>query len=404
MKTVTSPVTKKKKKKSTKTPEEYFVGIDLHKKFMQVAIMQSDGTVLQNEKIECDYKIVEKKFAKFPDGAKYVIESSSVWYGMYKFLKEKLNLDVILSNPRSTKVIAASKKKTDKVDALILADLLRGGYIVASHVPGDDIIKVKHLVRCRSAIVQSRTRYKNLIHGILLQEGIKIKAAPFSNAFVSRLHGLDDWRIEMYLRTIFNLDEDIADCNTRMKKEVDRYHMADLLKTCPGIGNVTALALASAIDDISRFPNPDKLAAYFGIVPSVRNSAETIKHGRITKEGNSTVRHLLSEAALTHVTWAKRSNKVTPISTFYERLVQKRGGSKAKVAAAAKMVRIVFWMLKKDIGFWACVEEGRKSMDQNGKTKTTKKKRVKIMVKELCVVYMGTDAREINCIETLMNG
>ena len=152
MKTVTSPVTKKKKKKSTKTPEEYFVGIDLHKKFMQVAIMQSDGTVLENEKIECDYNIVEKKFAKFPDGAKYVIESSSVWYGMYKFLKEKLNLDVILSNPRSTKVIAASKKKTDKVDALILADLLRGGYIVASHVPGDDIIKVKHLVRCRSAV------------------------------------------------------------------------------------------------------------------------------------------------------------------------------------------------------------------------------------------------------------
>ena len=129
MKTVTSPVTKKKKKKSTKTPEEYFVEIDLHKKFMQVAIMQSDGTVLENEKIECDYKVVEKKFAKFPDGAKYVIESSSVWYGMYKFLKEKLNLDVILSNPRSTKVIATSKKKTDKVDALILADLLRGGYI-----------------------------------------------------------------------------------------------------------------------------------------------------------------------------------------------------------------------------------------------------------------------------------
>ena len=106
----------------------------------------------------------------------------------------------------------------------------------------------------------------------------------------------------------------------------------------------------------------------------MRNSAETIKHGRITKEGNSTVRHLLSEAALTHVTWAKRSNKVTPISTFYERLVQKRGGSKAKVAAAAKMVRIVFWMLKKDIGFWACVEEGKKSTTKMAKQRLPRKK------------------------------
>ena len=129
----------------------------------------------------------------------------------------------------------------------------------------------------------------------------------------------------------------------------------------PGIGNIVALALASEIGDISRFSDMDRLVSYFGLVPSVRNSADTVHHGRITKEGNSLVRHLLAEAVIVHVTFARNRKVSTPISEFYERLSKKRGGSKAKVAAAAKMLRIVFWMLKKKIDFWTCIEEGRKS-------------------------------------------
>ncbi|MDE0525200.1 MAG: IS110 family transposase [Thaumarchaeota archaeon] len=136
---------------------------------------------------------------------------------------------------------------------------------------------------------------------------------------------------------------------------------AQLLKTMPGIGNIVALALASEIGDISRFSDMDRLVSYFGLVPSVRNSADTVHHGRITKEGNSLVRHLLAEAVIVHVTFARNRKVSTPISEFYERLSKKRGGSKAKVAAAAKMLRIVFWMLKKKIDFWTCIEEGRKS-------------------------------------------
>ena len=136
---------------------------------------------------------------------------------------------------------------------------------------------------------------------------------------------------------------------------------ARLLKTMPGIGNVVALALASEIGDISRFSDMDHLASYFGLVPSVRNSAGTVHHGRITKTGNSLVRHLLAEAVIVHVTFARNRKTPTPISRFYERLSKKRGGSQAKVAAAAKMLRIVFWMLKKEIDFWTCIEEGKKS-------------------------------------------
>ena len=73
---------------------------------------------------------------RLPKHAKYVIESSSVWEETYRYMTEDLNLDVILSNPYTTLLIARSKKKTDKVDAAVLADLLRGDYISPCYVSG----------------------------------------------------------------------------------------------------------------------------------------------------------------------------------------------------------------------------------------------------------------------------
>ena len=340
---------------------EYFVGIDLHKKFMQVALMDSGGKVLQNRRVECDLRRVEKEFSKLPANARYVVESSSVWYGMYRFLRDRLGLDVMLSNPLATKRIAESKKKTDKVDAEILADLLRGGYISGCYVPDDGVVKDRQLIRFRSQLVKERTKFKNSIHGILLQRGTRIKGQPFTSRYVRELRRLDDWRIEKYLGVIAFLNGDIADCDARIQAAVSKNENAKLLKTVPGIGNITALALASEIDDISRFSDMDHLASYFGLVPSVRNSASTTHHGRITKTGNSLVRRLLTEAVLVHVMFARNRKISTPISEFYGRLSKKRGISKARVAAAAKMLRIVFWMLKKKIDFWTCIEEGRKS-------------------------------------------
>ena len=349
------------KARPPKNKTKYFVGIDLHKKFMQVAVMNPDGKVLHNDRIECDRKTVRSALSKIPRDAKYVPESSSVWYGMYRFLTNELGLDVLLSNPLATKRIAESKKKTDRVDAMILADLLRGGYIAGCYVPGEETVRDRQLVRYRAKMVEERTRFKNMVHGILLQEGIRIPGQTFSPEYNRQLRQLGNWRIDRYLRTIDFLNRDVAECSARIQKAVEGNRRARLLKTMPGIGDITALALASEIDDISRFPDMDRLASYFGLVPSVRNSAGTVHHGGITKAGASLVRQLLTEAALVHVATAKRKKAQTPISVFYERLAKKRGGSKAKVATAAKMPRIAFWMLKEEIDFGTCMSEGRKS-------------------------------------------
>ena len=108
------------------------------------------------------------------------------------------------------------------------------------------------------------------------------------------------------------------------------------------VGEYTALVLSSAIDGAGRFPDSHSLVSYFGLAPSVRNSAETTHHGRITKRGSKLVRHMLVEAAHSHARFAPGSK----LSQFYKRVSAKRGTSKAAVATAAKMARVMYQMLK----------------------------------------------------------
>ena len=233
-----------------------------------------------NKRIENDFKIVEQEFSAFPKNAKYVLGSSSVWYGVYRKLAGNLGLDVILSNPYLTRLIAKSKKKTDRFDAHALADLLRGGYIHESYVSPPKTVEEKRAVRFRTGMVQSRTRMKNMIHGILLQESIKIPGRTFTPAFNRAPHGLKNWRIDEYLKGISSLDERISRADFKINDMVKDNEYAQILMSIPRVGKFTTLAIASEIDDISRFSDPDKLVAYIGLAPSVRNFAGIIHHER----------------------------------------------------------------------------------------------------------------------------
>jgi hypothetical protein len=112
--------------------------------------------------------------------------------------------------------------------------------------------------------------------------------------------------------------------------------------TIPGIDMVVAVGLMAAIGKIERFETPDKLAAYIGLNPSVRQSGDgPAHHGRITKRGRSNARHLLVEAAWQTV------RSPGPLRAFYERVRARRGNHVAAVAVARKMTVIIWHLLTK---------------------------------------------------------
>ena len=319
-----------------------YVGMDVHKATIQVAAMDAAGNIVLETNIKADRNSVDRLLSKIPKGSKFVIESSSVYRWIYDHMTDDLGLDVVISNPFLTKAIAASKKKTDKTDARVLADLLRGGYSIACYIPSKKTMEERELVRTRRNMVYTRTAQKNRISGILLQKGIKIKGDKFAYPGIARLQKLGDYRIDAYLRIIEALNDNIIKIDVRIRNAVKENPNAQLLLSIKGIGNYSALTLAASIDGISRFPDSRRLCSYAGVVPSVRNSADTVHHGRITKRGDSMVRWILTEAVKCHTRFEPDSD----ITKFYLHTKKKRGHSKAVVAASSKMLRVMYWMLK----------------------------------------------------------
>ena len=353
--------------KAYKAP--FYVGIDLHKLSAQIAIVDFDGKLVQNEKVPNNKIDLKKNLSKLPGGTKCVIESSSVWYKTFLFLRDDLGLDVVLSNPYQNHVIATSRKKNDKVDARVLAEMLRGGYISTCYVPSANTVSDRQLVRYRVRMTRERTRFKNLIHGILLQESIEIPGTTFTVQYNARLRALKNWRIDEYLNTIYHLNDSITRANVKIAESVRHDKNAKLLTSIPGIGEFSALALSSEIGDVSRFSDSSKIVSNAGLVPSVRGSADIVHHGSITRLGSNTVRWVLTEAVKSHVRYSKKS----PISLFYSRLAKKRGKSKATVAAAAKLLKFVYWMLVTQTDFDTLIKKRKIDLVEETKAKIKRK-------------------------------
>jgi transposase len=134
-----------------------FVGMDVHKNYLQIAVLDENGKVLNNSRVDNTLIKVNEFFDTVHPGnnTKVVMESSGMWYNLYECLSKR-HLDVRLSNPAKTRAIASAKIKTDKLDAIKLA------------------MELRELVRHRAPLVRMRTKLKNKIHSIMFMRGTSI--------------------------------------------------------------------------------------------------------------------------------------------------------------------------------------------------------------------------------------
>ena len=112
--------------------------------------------------------------------------------------------------------------------------------------------------------------------------------------------------------------------------------------TIPGISTIVATAVLASIGDIARFPTPEKLASYFGLAPTTRQSGDhPARHGRISKQGNADARKMLVEAA-----WSAKKAP-GPLRAFFTRVQKKAGAPAAAVATARKLAILIWHVLSK---------------------------------------------------------
>jgi len=319
-----------------------YVGLDIHKEFCQACVMNESGKVLSNEKFPSTQEALDKFLDRF-DKAKFVLESTGIWEFIYEGI-EKRGFEAVLAHPLKVRAIAEARVKTDKVDAQTLAHLLRADLIPRSHVPSRDMRNLRQLVRQRTYLVRQATSLKNRIHAELLRNGIRRPEelkTKFSGKSIRWMRSLGLPTVNSNLNCLESINEQIEKLNSLLLDEYGMRRNAQLIATVPGIGFYGALLILSEIDDVRRFPHPSKLCAYAGLVPTVRQSASSVRYGGISKEGSAYLRWILIESVYVHL----MNHPDSRLSKFYRRIERRRGKKVAIVATARKLLHIIYWML-----------------------------------------------------------
>jgi len=325
-----------------------YVGIDVHKKMCQAAVLDEEGTLLYDIRFANDPEGIEEfagKLTTFRDEVKAVVESiGNLWIQIHDRL-EIHGFDVALSNPGKTRLIAEAKVKTDKVDARTLAAPLRADMIHTCYAPGEELRNKRELLRHRLNLVKTRTAVKNRIHDLLDKHGLRMPdATSFSAGNIEWLRRLDlGFMDDAILRSDLALLETVCEQVDAIEEKIAALAAEERqawLLMITGVGYFTAMLILSEVGDIGRFRSDKAFASWMGLAPSVRQSGERTQIGGVGP-GNKRLRWALVECAQAAVRYDPR------FRGMYERLSRRRGAGCAVVAVAHEMARVMYFMLSR---------------------------------------------------------
>jgi transposase len=322
-----------------------YVGIDVGKTRCRAALMDPEGHIVDELSFDNDDDGIALLSSLLTMDDRVVMGSTGAyWLNMYNRLDEA-HIRVVLANPLKTRAIASAKIKSDKVDARILAHLLRADLIPEGYVPSREMREVRALVRHRLGLVRVRTMAKNRVHAIIDGYGFKYGFGDlFGKAGTKWLREVDLPRLDRlmldnYLSQIENLNELVRNVDAEITARASTEEDVKLLLSLTGVDVYTALIIKSEVGDISRFPGYKKLVSWAGLAPSLYQSGSVEIHGNITRQGSRMLRYVMVESARV------AANHDPRLRGFYERVKRRRGDQKAIVALANKMLKIVWFML-----------------------------------------------------------
>jgi transposase len=321
-----------------------YVGLDVHKRVVEVCIVDHTGKVVHRERFALNRRTLALFATKILRPTDHVaLEATTNCWAVADALRPHV-AKVLVSNPMATKAIAQAKVKTDKVDAHVLAQLLRCDFLPEVWQPDEATRRLREMTGRRSALVGQRTAMRNRIHSVLAMRLIEAPLRLFNAeglAWLAEIELDDQARtlVDSDLRQLEFLQKEIDALDLELAKRGHRSDAVKLLMTLPGVDVATAEAMLAAWGDPKRFPDGDHAAAYLGLVPSTKQSAFNCYHGPITKRGNSHARWMLIEAAH-HL-----DKHPGPLGNFFRRLLRKKNRNVAVTAGARKLAWIGWRML-----------------------------------------------------------
>lgn len=363
---------------------ECCAGMDVHEKKVDVCI--AHGSLDKSPKFEIrtfstmtsDLEELSSWLKKYKVTAIGMESTGVYWKPIFNIMEGEFT--IVLANAQHLKSIP--RKKTDIMDCMRIARLLRYGLLPNSFIPPREIRELRDLNRTRRKLVGMMTSEKNRLTKVLESANIKLSSVVSKISGVSSLAMIrsllekdklskeeiaqlakgslkkkvdqldkalngkitDHHRflLKMHMENIDHLAKQIEKIDEEIKRKMIPFQTeAKLIQTIPGISEVSASAIISEIGvNMSQFPDEGHISSWAGLCPGNNESAGKKRSGK-TQKGNSSLKATLVEAA-----WAASKTKGSSYSAFYHNIVKRRGKKRALVALAHRMLTDIYSVLK----------------------------------------------------------
>jgi transposase len=275
------------------------------------------------------------------------IEACREAWHVHDLLRSWGNEVVLVDTTRSRRLgIGQHGRKTDRIDAEVLALALERGGIPMAHVLSPHRRALRRWLSVRRALVESRANLVTTCRGLAREQGVVLPKchvplfAKKARQFAERALAV----IEPLLKQLDAINPELEGVEAKLAALSASEPVVELLTTAPGVGPIIAASFVSVIDDAKRFRSPHQVESYLGLVPSEDSSGGKRRLGAISKKGNPYLRSLLIEGA-----WSilQRVDRSDPLRLWAEAVAERRGRKIAVTALARRLVGVL-WAMWRD--------------------------------------------------------
>jgi transposase len=328
---------------------EYYAGIDVSLECSSVCIVDGSGKIVREDKVASEPEALIGWFGSLGLGLTRVgLEAGPLSQWLYAAMKQAGLAVELLETRHVHDAFKAMPVKSDRNDARGIAQLMRLGWFRPVHCKSIGAQEVRAVLTARKLVQTKLLDIENSLRGILRGFGLKVGKTT-ARDFAGRIRELVQGHpnLEAIGEALLAVREVLLRQFNAFEKRVRAMSRLDakarLLMSTPAVGPIVALTYAAAIDDPARFKSSKQAGPQFGLTPKKYQSGEIDYSGRISKNGDASVREALYQAA--HVMLTRPVKGCPQLKSWAMRIARRAGMSKAKVALARKLAVIMHRML-----------------------------------------------------------
>jgi transposase len=288
----------------------HYIGFDVHKKTISFCIKTAAGQIVKEGTLEADRTVLRRWAEELREPWHGAMEATLFSAWIYDTLKPYAQ-QLFMGHPAKMKAISAGKNKSDRIDARMIADLLRCNLLPACYVLSPHLRDLRRLLRYRNLVVQQSVRMQNKMAGLLMESGTAFDKQKLHQKryFSDLMKSLEE--VPQSVKDLLRMSRGSMELfESTQKQLVERLlnepaleQRVERLMTIRAVGPITALTWALEIADPHRFASIADAASYCGLTAAFRSSAGKQQRGPISKQRNAWLQPVLIEAAKLAPRW-----------------------------------------------------------------------------------------------------